>query len=422
MSRQSKYLLPFVLLLMFAVDCSSLEKTFYTRTRIFTLDSSSSRRPLNASEPHVVINRRNPDNIVGGSILDNVYFTLNSGDTWTHTQLFSPYGAYGDPVLISDDGGRIYYFHLSPGTKPESWLEGIVMQYSDNGGKTWSPGVLIGKNLPKQQDKPWPALDNETGRLAVSWTEFDRYKSSDPRDKSRILISFSDDRGYTWTPPVRINDIDGNCLDDDFTVEGAVPLFDNAGNVYVVWAFDGKIWFDYSDDGGKTWHRDRVIARQKAGWNFVVAGIYRANGLPNFFRDKKENFYVIFGDKDPNAVIRILYSTDKGQTWKGPYTLPHNGRDQFFPAAAYDEKSHRIVLLYYDRSRTQGTATETVLRFYSPGKGIGTEKILTSAPFIPDPTLFFGDYIGIDARHNRIAAVWTEIRKGRTYVKAALLD
>ncbi len=363
------------------------------------------------SEPHIVINRKEPANIVGGAVLDNVFYSRDTGKTWHKNKLQSRYGVYGDPVLISDSRGRVYYFHLASGLrKGGHWLEGIVMQYSDDGGTTWNDGILIGKNGEKQQDKPWPAVDSKTQRLALAWTEFDKYGSKNPEDKSRILISFSDDQGENWSKPLRINDIEGDCLDDDKTVEGAVPLFDNDGNVYVVWAYDGKIWLDYSTDGGKTWHKDQPIAEQEAGWSFDVEGIYRTNGLPNFKMDDKENFYVIFGDynEETGADIKMIYSKNKGKTWHGPQLLGDVNRDQFFPAFSLD-KHGNIIMLYYDRSQTKGPLTEVKLLFYNPARK--TRKILemSEKPFVPVKDVFFGDYIGLDYYKGIIAAVWTEI-------------
>jgi len=419
-----KKFIPFSILIWISVFFASCKTSAplpaTTSFNIYTLDSSARKILLPPSEPHIVINRKIPGNIVGGSILDNVYYTGNDGKQWTHTRLSSPYGVYGDPVLISDNDGRIYYFHLAAGKNFQHWLEGIVMQYTDDGGKTWSSGVLIGKNGSKQQDKPWPAIDYNTGRLAVSWTEFDRYGSKDPGDKSRILISFSGDKGKTWTKPVKINDIDGDCLDDDNTVEGAIPVFDDAGNIYVVWAYNGKLWMDYSTDGGITWHKDRIIGSQTAGWNFTIEGIYRANGLPVFFRDKKENFYVVYGDKPKSATINIIVSQNKGQTWSNPYTLPNNERDQFLPAADFMDSREQIVLLYYDRSRTQGTKTEVSMAFFTPDGNLLHTETLTSMPFQPVPQIFFGDYIGLDIYRNRIAAIWTEMNDQKTRIRAAL--
>ncbi|NPA43706.1 MAG: glycosyl hydrolase, partial [Chlorobi bacterium] len=80
------------------------------RMTMAVLDSSHAMRPVNASEPHIHINRARPHNIVGGSILDNVYHSDDGGRTWHHRRLESPFGVYGDPVIVSDPGGSIYYF------------------------------------------------------------------------------------------------------------------------------------------------------------------------------------------------------------------------------------------------------------------------------------------------------------------------
>jgi len=389
------------------------------------LDRSSMRSRLTASEPHVVINRKNPRNLVGGSILDNVYRSHDGGRTWQHGRLQSPYGVFGDPVLVSDDEGRIYYFHLATGAKDSGHrLEGIVMQYSDDEGRTWSPGVLIGKNGTKQQDKPWVAIDRRTGRMAVAWTEFDQYGSTDPRHRSRIRISFSSDRGRTWTPAVTLSDTEGDCRDDDMTPEGAVPLFDNSGNVYVVWAYDGRIWFDRSLDGGKTWGTDRAIARQEAGWNFDIRGIYRANGLPNFLRDANEHFYVVFGDKSATSGgdIKLVSSTDRGQTWTPVRTLGPREKDQFFPAATFDESSGTLEILFYDRSRSEGVQTAVRLMRYDPLCGTVRLFRVNKKDFTPVKFPFFGDYIGIDTYRGKTACIWTEIHNGGTSVHVAVLE
>ncbi len=423
----------FSLFMVLLVSCKSSRET--SRRSAFVLnfafirtdtvlDASSARSRLNASEPHITINRRNPAQIVGGSILDNVYRTADTGRTWDQGKLRSPYGVYGDPVLISDDSGRVYYFHLASGRPRDGhWLEGIVMQNSDDGGRTWSDGVLIGRNGTKQQDKPWPAIHRPTGRLSVAWTEFDRYGSTDPADRSRILISFSDDRGRTWTKPVQINDIEGDCRDDDRTVEGAVPLFDRDGNVYVVWAFDGYIWMDRSTDGGRTWGKDQIIATQEAGWNFDIDGIYRANGLPSFVSDEEENFYVVFGDKSKRTGgdIKMIRSADKGRHWTDVTYLGPTERDQFFPAVAFDRLSKRLLVLYYDRSRTQGHTTQVYLSAYDPRTSEQTGLQVGREDFTPVKMPFFGDYIGLDTYRGITACIWTEIRHLGTQIHVAVL-
>ncbi len=379
------------------------------------LDSSDFFHRLNASEPHVVINRKIPGNIIGGSILDNVYVSRDTGKTWKQSRLQSPYGVYGDPVLISGKEGNVYYFHLSAGkAKGGYFLDRIVVQKSTDGGQTWTDGAGIGYNPPKQQDKPWPAYDEKTGRLAVCWTEFDRYGSKNPDDKSRIYISFSRD-GENWTKPVKINDTDGDCLDNDNTVEGAVPAFDRDGNVYVVWAYNGKLWLDYSTDGGITWHKDRIIGRQKAGWTFDIPGSYRANGLPNFFIDQETGyFYVIFGDYDEKTGgdVHYMLSKDKGKSWTEAQKLPVPGdNDQFFPAVAHDR--NRIFVVYYDRHGYQSDSTRVRLAILDREMRLLQHMPVSNKAFKPSPKPFFGDYIGVDAYEGILVPFWTEINSGK---------
>ena len=90
------------------------------------------------SEPTIAISRSNPSIIVAGSILDRIYYTADSGITWKKSRLQSPYGVWGDPVIISDTKA-FYYFHLSDPDK-KNWksdniLDRIVCQKSIDGKK-----------------------------------------------------------------------------------------------------------------------------------------------------------------------------------------------------------------------------------------------------------------------------------------------
>ena len=52
-------------------------------------------------EPSIAINPKNPDNIVGGAILNKVYYTLDGGKNWETSKLRSSYGVSGDPCIIA---------------------------------------------------------------------------------------------------------------------------------------------------------------------------------------------------------------------------------------------------------------------------------------------------------------------------------
>ena len=114
----------------------------------------------------------------------------------------------------------------------------------------------------------------------MTWTQFDEYDSKDPLKRSNILFSKSEDFGNTWSNPVDISKFDGDCLDDDLTTEGAVPAVGPNGEIYVCWALDSKLYFNYSFDDGSTWlDQEVVIGEQKGGWALDVPGIYRCNGM-----------------------------------------------------------------------------------------------------------------------------------------------
>ena len=68
------------------------------------------------------------------------------------------------------------------------------------------------------------------------------------------------------------NYVSGNCIDDDYTTEGAVPAVGPNGEIYVSWAGPEGLVFDKSLDGGDTWGTDIFISDIPGGWAFNVPG------------------------------------------------------------------------------------------------------------------------------------------------------
>src|SRR3989339_421652 len=66
------------------------------------------------NEPSVSINPGNTDEIMVGANANNYYFSKDGGLTWQHGVLRSSYGVNCDPVIVCDDQGSFYYFHLVP--------------------------------------------------------------------------------------------------------------------------------------------------------------------------------------------------------------------------------------------------------------------------------------------------------------------
>jgi len=374
-------------------------------------------------EPSIFINPAKPKNIVAGSVLNYAHYSFDGGATWKTSTMKSSHGVYGDPVISADQKGNFYYLHLGDpdGTNWSSSriLESIVIQKSTDGGITWNDGAAIGTNPPKQQDKEWVAINPTNGELYVTWTQFDKYGSKDKNDKSLILFSKSSDGGNTWTKGYRLSQYAGNCMDDDDTVEGAVPSVGTNGEVYVAWAYDEKIYFDRSMDAGNTWlEEDIVVVNQPGGWTMDIPGIGRTNGMPVTGVDHSNSkyrgtIYVNWADtrngKD-NSDIFIARSKDQGKTWSAPTRVNTDSTSshQFFPWMSVDAKTGVVYIVYYDRSMQTDRRNEVTLAYSTDGGKTFKSEIISESSFpSPGQSVFFGDYNNISAYDGMVRPIWT---------------
>ncbi len=372
------------------------------------------------NEVSIAVNPKNTDNVVIGSNIHYYYWSFTGGTTWSERTLeSSQFGVWGDPVLMFDENGYLYYSHLSNPVGP-AWIDRIVVQKSTSGGQTWQDGVGIGLNTGKEQDKEWMGLDRSStmynGSLYLSWTEFDNYGSSEPEDKSRIRFSYSRDEAETWSEPLVISDTEGNCVDSDSTMEGAVPAVGNNGDVYIAWSGPDGIYFDKSADGGVSFGTDKVISDMPGGWDISIPGIYRCNGMPFTVCDNSDseysgNIYVLWSDQrngETDTEIFLLRSEDGGDTWSERITVnnDNSGTQQFFPNIVVDPTSGIIYVVYYDRSKTSGLETDVWMAKSDDGAKSFTNFKISVSPFTPVDTIFFGDYIDIDAYNGIVYASW----------------
>jgi len=386
-------------------------------------------------EPSIAINKANPLNIVVGIVLDKVVTTADGGRTWKESKLTSPFGVYGDPAVISNAKGSLFYFHLSdPGGRGQgdsTWLDRIVSHKSVDDGESWTDGESIGHQPPANQDKPWPAVHPKKNFMCVTWTQFDKYGSKDPNCQSNILFSKSLN-GNHWSKPVQINESPGDCQDDDFTAEGAVPAIGADGKIYVAWANRGNIYFDRSFDDGNNWlQNDLLIAKQEGGWSLDVPGIQRSNGLPvlaidNGVTRSKGMLYLLYSDQKngkDDTDIWLIRSLNRGDYWSKPQRVNKDSTrsHQFLPWISVDPTDGHVYIVYYDRRNHTDNQTDVYLAYsFDSGKTFSEIKISESA-FLPDGQKFFGDYTNIDAYGGIIAPVWTRMDNGRTSVWTTII-
>lgn len=405
----------------------------YTNVKINKIDNQP-------EEVSVAINPVNPLTIAVGANIDKYYISSDGGKSWNEGKLTSSlFGVWGDPSLAFDIDGNLYYAHLSnPPAGTGYWIDRIVVQKSPDAGKNWDQGAGIGYAPPrKNQDKEWITSDQTNSKfrknLYISWTQFDKYGSRLPSDSSRILFSRSTDAGLNWSAPIVISDSSGDCIDSSNTVEGAVPAVGPNGEVYISWSGPSGIKFDKSLDGGLTFGKDIYAAAQPGGWDLAVRGIDRCNGMPVTLCDisnspYRGNIYINWADQRHgfgNTDVFIAKSTDGGASWSKP--LKVNGpslsdRDQFFTWAAVDPSNGHIWIVYYDRSQTSGTATDVfVSRSTDGGNSFSGFKVSESS-FIPDSSVFFGDYTNIAAFNGKVYPVWMRLDNKVLSIWTALIN
>ncbi len=418
---------PFALLIFF-LACKSSD--------IIMLEKQSALKGHSPCEPSIFINPTNTKNIVAGAIIDRYYYSNDGGKKWKNGKLKSSYGVYGDPVIIADTMGHFYYLHLSdPSGKDwgsKEFLDRIVCQKSVDGGSTFDDGTFIGLNGSKDQDKHWAVVDPKSNYIYVTWTQFDEYNSIAPEDKSNILFSKSTDGGKTWSDAIQINQKSGNCLDDDLTTEGAVPAVGPNGEIYVAWAYNDTIWFDKSEDGGKTWlEKDIAVVEQVGGWNMEIPGINRCNGMPITLCDlsggaNTGTIYINYADQKNGITdtdIWLVKSEDGGKTWSEPLKVNNDEskQHQFLPWMAIDQSDGNLYAVFYDRRNYITLETDIFLAWSEDGANTFKNRKINQVPFTPNPKLFFGDYNNISAHEGIIAPIWTEVHSFQTGVYTRII-
>ena len=383
-------------------------------------------------EACIKINPKKPNQLIAGSVMNGFHISNDTGRTWSSMKMESDYNVWGDPVVDIDANGKFYYFHLSY-PKKGYYIDRIVLQTSENEGKTWTDGKGIGYYPPKQQDKHWCFINPTNNEIYLSWTQFDKYGSKKSKDESNILFSKSINSGKDWTPPVKVNNTAGDCLDNDKTVEGAMTEVGNDGKIYCCWAGRKGIYFNQSNNRGASWSKkEHVIEKLKGGWSLNIPGLDRANGFPILKVDRSNSIfnntiYVAFADQrngKRNTDIFFIKSKDGGKTWSKAIRVNQDDskRHQYGMWFDIDPKTGVLYFMYYDRRYTQGNATDVFLAYSKDGGQTFKERKISETSFTPDSKKFFGDYNGLSVEDGIIRPIWTRYDNGEFSIWTTLLS
>jgi len=384
------------------------------------------------SEPSIIVNPVNTNEMVAGANINHYYFSDDGGLSWSSGTLSSSYGVAGDPCIIADYNGDFYYFHLSS-PSGGSWLDRIVCQKSTDQGQTWNNGSFAGLNGSKDQDKEWVIVDENNNNLYMCWTQFDSYGSSSPSDYSNIIFSKSTNGGMSWSEGIQINEVSGDCIDEDNTVEGAVPAVGPNGEIYVAWAGPEGLVFDRSTDEGENWlDEDIFIGEIPGGWDYSISGIYRCNGLPVTCCNLADgpyrgDIYVNWTDQrngTDDTDVWFAKSSDGGNTWTEAIRVNNDppGHQQFFTWMTVDQVTGYIWFVFYDRRNYEDNNTDVYMAVSMDGGDTFNNFKVSESPFLPYSGTFFGDYTNISAHDHVVRPIWMRLEGSYPKIMTAIVD
>jgi hypothetical protein len=163
--------------------------------------------------------------------------STNFGLTWGPMLGMSPgypaSGADSAPLLVEPDGTvdmEYQDFVTDPATLKLSPAHNVFISSSD-GGATWTAPVRVGPKWASMAPREWwidGSVSRDTGGyLYVTW-------DSQHNGHDVSWLSFSGDRGATWSPPVRVN----SDRDNDPHITEVAGGF--RGIAYVAWLSDNS--------------------------------------------------------------------------------------------------------------------------------------------------------------------------------------
>jgi hypothetical protein len=404
------------------------------------------------SEPTIVLNPANPDNMVAGFIdyqrtgsrggHVNFLATFDGGRSWTadvRAPLFDSRTLSGDPSFAGFlDGGFLYaYLEYRGGGSSLSAVD-VVVSRSDDGGRTFGALALAADGTASTSyDKPYLTVDagpaspfRGTAYLAV------------PDFLRGMTVFVSRDGGAQWTGPTLLAPA-GTLLQ-----HAPVPVVAPDGTVYVFYIEYGfgtqpytySIRYAASGDGGQTWGAPVIAlaglptpgefrlknADPKFGGtlgagllvtSFPTAAITPAGDIFVAWVDFPDGFCPdTRSSSSPcvNADVRLTVSRDRGVTWSAPVRVHDDAtaNDQFFPWLAAHPDGLVSIIWLDRRNDPDNINFDAYYTNTYDGQTFLPNVRVSTATSLLGSLGWIGDYQGIAATAGGVFPIWNDARTG----------
>lgn len=191
-------------------------------------------------------------------------FTKSTDGGATFQPASSPFQPF-IPYITASDNGTLYVTTdgwdslLGPGS------DKVWITRSDDAGATWTPQIVV---TPPQYD--------EVGIITVVDTDshhnvYVAYSAGTITDKE-IYVVKSEDGGYTWGPPTRVNNVTAGMQ------RMAEMTIDHNDRIHVAWLDaqhnEWNIYYSYSDDGGTSFQPNIRVSSEGTSLSYWRPGDY----------------------------------------------------------------------------------------------------------------------------------------------------
>jgi len=403
-----------------------------------------------SNSPKVTHNPTRDSNLVVSFRIDRpgysagLYWTDDGGATWTPTTLQVPAGVEGCAATATKGGpcpfgpdvafgrdGTLYVLYVSlrgNGNDPSH----MWFSTSTDGGRTLAPPIQVAGELTFQ---PRLVLD-PNGPVYLTWLQaFGTGNLSFTTPVPYVVASRTDDRGKTFSAPVRVSD------ESRTRVGAASPAVDSKGRLSVLYHdykqnqrdFSGlpgpaddqptTLVVSSSSDGGKTFSPGVEVDTGVVGTRRFL--IYLPES-PQLAAGPGDSLYATWADgRGGDDDVFLRRSSDGGRTWAPAVKVNDNGKDgtaQFLPKVDVSTDG-RVNVLFLDGRNDP--AKKILLDAYlaTSTDGGRTFKNVRLSDRSFDSTIgpTFGEEYGTDfgtklgltsGKGGKVFAAWTDTREG----------
>ncbi len=386
------------------------------------------------------------DNIGTSSSPLGISYSLDTGGTWTDTQLgipvdpgtLAPMNFIFDPFIDSDSQGNVYAGYIAAAGS-FTGSSGIYIERSQNGGVSWSGPTTIAFNGPaagpsdpnfRFNDRSDMTVDGSDNAhvvwikdVGIGQPTSDIYfaKAPPPGLPGRSNPTGLDFTGATAGSVAQHTVNDGANGTDRANAPDVAVASD--GSVYVAWIDvdvtnpspqQATLRVDRSTDGGATFGADgtaatitslaKHLSTAAGSGDDARAGSYPAIAVDPSNPQTLSMAYAADPGGTDEADVFLITSTDGGTTWSTPTRVNDDAtsNDQFHPAIAVTPSGAIEVAWYDKRNAANDDAWDVYLAQSTDGGTTFSANVPITDQSFATPTdawgiePWMGEYLGLD--------------------------